>query len=356
MPISIYLFEIWGEWKLSVSWTRDTYVDGELVKHEEGGWTESWRELIARGEQINYVEVYERPLWEQLGFNTAVSGAKSLGTVFPISPEMLTIEPWYLYVHVTDPKKDPVITVPYKFELSIDPKGNVVATHVDPATAEEKDPCEKLRNQPIGGTIAGPGTASEGAGTRIFHPQDENSATPIELDLEGTKVTVDPNQETKTQEPTSSLDEANSETTPPDETGLSDELKKKLEKIHKGDFSDLTQEDLELLKKHPEYHPGSRALTPDEVKALKTKPSENDVDGDGIANEFDTMPNTPSNMYVDFKNSTVATIKKTGGNKVIIDNSSVEVIGESGGEPAIIEVLGVGLEVEPGTIFEFDFG
>jgi hypothetical protein len=40
-PIGVYMYEIWRDWKLNVSWTRDTYVDGELVNHEQGAWSES---------------------------------------------------------------------------------------------------------------------------------------------------------------------------------------------------------------------------------------------------------------------------------------------------------------------------
>lgn len=142
-PIAVFMYEIWRDWKLSVSWTRDTYVDNELVKHEEGGWTESWRELLARGEETIFGAVPEPPLWEQLGFTTAVSGAKSLGTLFPISPEMLQDQPWNLVIHVTDPKKDPVVTVPYVFQLTVGSKGVVVAEPVETSLANQQTDCDQ---------------------------------------------------------------------------------------------------------------------------------------------------------------------------------------------------------------------
>jgi len=138
-PIGFYLYEIWRDWKLNVSWTRDTYVNGEHVKHEEGGWTESWSELVARGEETVYGEV---PIWEQLGFTTAVSGARSLGTLFPVSPEMLASGPWNLVVHVSEPKKDPVTTVPYVFELGLDSKGRVTTTETASTLAHDKTDCD----------------------------------------------------------------------------------------------------------------------------------------------------------------------------------------------------------------------
>ncbi|MBL4671635.1 MAG: hypothetical protein JKX81_05205 [Arenicella sp.] len=140
-PIALYMYEIWKSWKLNVSWTRDTYINGEHVKHEEGGWTESWRELIQKGEETIYGEVQQAPLWQQLGFNTAVSGAKSLGSLFPVTPQMLANEAINLVVHVTDPKQDPVTTIPYVFRLSLGNKGQVLVEQVDNTTAAQGSPC-----------------------------------------------------------------------------------------------------------------------------------------------------------------------------------------------------------------------
>lgn len=140
-PIALFMYEIWQDWKLSVSWTRDTYVDGNLVKHEQGGWTESWRELIAKGEELIYALVQDTPIWEQLGFNTAVSGVRSLGTLFPVSPQMLANEPINLVVHVTTPKTNPVMTVPTIFQLSLDQRGRVQVDHVEQTLASSKGPC-----------------------------------------------------------------------------------------------------------------------------------------------------------------------------------------------------------------------
>ena len=146
VPVRLFMYEIWADWKLSVSWTRDTYVDGQLVKHEEGGWTESWRELIASGREIQYAEV---PIWEQLGFNTAVSGARSLGTLFEVSPEMLAQEPINLVIHVTDPKKDPVITFPYLFQVSLATDGKVVIEEVEETTVATSTVCTEGQTEPV---------------------------------------------------------------------------------------------------------------------------------------------------------------------------------------------------------------
>lgn len=141
VPIGLYLYEIWKSWKLTVSWTKDTYVDGEHVSHEEGGWSESWKELIAKGEEVIYGEVYDAPIWQQMGFNTAASGVRGLGTLFPVSPAMLREEPMNLVIHITDPDEDPVMTYPYVLRLSLGDDDTVLVEEIDQSRAMENEAC-----------------------------------------------------------------------------------------------------------------------------------------------------------------------------------------------------------------------
>ncbi|MEH6550710.1 MAG: hypothetical protein V7711_05870 [Pseudomonadales bacterium] len=136
-PIDLFLFKIWGEWELSVSWTKDTYVDGQHTSHQEGGWTESWIEDIAEGVIRGLQEVPIEPIWGQLGFNTASSGARSVGTVYPVSPEMLRAEPLDLVVHITNPKNDPVDTKPVILRLSLGDDGKVKIEYTGKTQARE---------------------------------------------------------------------------------------------------------------------------------------------------------------------------------------------------------------------------
>jgi len=143
-PIGYYMYEIWKNWKLTVSWTRDTFVNDKLVKHEEGGWTESWREKVGSGKETIYGEVPEAPIWEILGFNTATSGARALGTQFPVTADMLAAEPMSLVVHITNPKEDPVTTRPYIFTINVDSKGRIKLTQEEQTVADVKQPCEEM--------------------------------------------------------------------------------------------------------------------------------------------------------------------------------------------------------------------
>ncbi len=317
-PESLYLYEIWGEWKLSVSWTRDTYIDGEHVKHEEGGWTESWKELIAKGEYVNYVEVQTAPIWEQLGFNTATSGARSLGTLFPVSPEMLAHGPLDLFIHVTEPQADPVTTFPYHFRLSLDDKGRVVTEHVDDAIQTQPEPCKDrtvATVTPVGATISDADSSDDGDATQEKAESGEEEST---VSKGGTE---------------------------------SD--------------SEMSDEDVERSLKDPSTY--GRRLTPEEIAKLKTKPNPNDTDGDGIQNGIDTMPDVPSDSFI--AGTTVGRILDPAGQPVLVfgedggddplggsDGVRVEVGDAEGGGNPMVEILGVELELSPGTIFDASFG
>ncbi|MBL4671553.1 MAG: hypothetical protein JKX81_04780 [Arenicella sp.] len=285
-PIALYLYEIWKEWKLTVSWTRDTYVDNELVKHEEGGWNESGRELIARGEEMIYQEQYNQPLWQHLGFNTAVSGAKSLGTLFPVSPQMLKNEPMSLIVHVTQPKSDPVSTVPFMFMLSLNEVGKIIVEHVD-NTLALLNPCPEK-------AIVG------GDGNPITDENKEDSV--VEDDL---------------------------------------------------DFGDIELTDEEIKKLLVEPKDAKPQKIKDKLEGVE------DRDNDGIPDRIDVQPDVPSTIFFNPESNVIGRIVDANGNTVrIIDYEGggigVEVSG--GGEnDSTVEILGIELEVEPGTIFEASF-
>ena len=109
-PFAHYAYEFWGEWKLSVSWTRttETYQDGNLIDRDvdTGGFTSEWSELLASGSgvldlaefsQIEDLDRYQaalrdemgEPVWRSLGFGAPTSGARSVGTPFKLEPEQL---------------------------------------------------------------------------------------------------------------------------------------------------------------------------------------------------------------------------------------------------------------------------
>jgi hypothetical protein len=97
-----------------------------------------------------------------------------------------------------------------------------------------------------------------------------------------------------------------------------------------------------------------------ESNARKSLPG--DSDGDGIADEIDSKPNEYSDeLTIDNGEGLYAKIISRGGQTVKIISGAegvllIEVGTDGGSDPVIIEILGVELEVEPGTIFEANFG
>ncbi len=76
-PYQVLIFELWGEFTLSVSAWKETYQDGQLVSREHmGTTTSSWKELLG-----SYTAVIEgHAIWQRLGSILF----KNIGVVFAI--------------------------------------------------------------------------------------------------------------------------------------------------------------------------------------------------------------------------------------------------------------------------------
>lgn len=119
-PGQYLIFSLYRDWKLTVWWTHDRWVDGEHVLHEEGKDV-----TVGRDELGDFAVRYQGPegmsnsIWSQAGFNNASRGIQAIGAVFPITAQDLASSPCphYLQTHVTLPKEDPVRTVPFLHEI-----------------------------------------------------------------------------------------------------------------------------------------------------------------------------------------------------------------------------------------------
>lgn len=122
LPSEYLIFSLYRDWKLTVWWTHDRWVDGEHVLHEEGKEVTVGRdELGAFGTRYQGPEGARNSIWSQQGFNNASKGIQTLGAVFPLTAEQLMASPcpYYLQTHVTLPKEDPVRTVPFLHEIPV---------------------------------------------------------------------------------------------------------------------------------------------------------------------------------------------------------------------------------------------
>ncbi len=115
-PSDVHTCDLWGDWKLTVSWTRTTYVNNQVVDRQSGGWSRT-------GEFRIPGEAGGSPgLWRDLGFSNASGGARQIAMVYPI-PKGGLDEPLVFVVHVTRPGQKEVTTVPFLVRLRETPEG-----------------------------------------------------------------------------------------------------------------------------------------------------------------------------------------------------------------------------------------
>jgi len=148
MPSDYWLYEIWLEWSLTVWWSKDTYVDNQLVKHEQGGWQKEGKEMLGSG-IFDASKDIPKTAWGQLGFDRAFAGPRSIGATFagityPSTPDIETKQQMERYViHVSEPHLDPVITTPFAFYPKRGSDGKIAFT--------DQPPVYPLHRMKIGG-------------------------------------------------------------------------------------------------------------------------------------------------------------------------------------------------------------
>ncbi|MBI5753384.1 MAG: hypothetical protein HZA59_14760 [Hydrogenophilales bacterium] len=137
MPSDYWLYEIWLEWSLTVWWSKDTYVDNQLVKHEQGGWQKEGKEMLGSG-IFDASKDIPKTAWGQLGFDRAFAGPRSIGATFPgvsypSTPDTETKQTMERYViHVSEPHLDPVSTTPFTFYPKRGADGKIAFTDQAP--------------------------------------------------------------------------------------------------------------------------------------------------------------------------------------------------------------------------------
>lgn len=177
-PTSVGICDLWGEWKLTVSWTRDTYVDNQLVKHEQGGWSEGGRFALP-----GFASTAERPdgLWRRLGFSNASHGARMVALQYPVGAAELAASPLDLVVHVTRPSQEPVMTVPFAMTLAEGPQGFGL-TEAGPAGCPPAFPGTVIADgaRPMGGGLVQASNPAPGPATqaRDGRPKPMSDAEP----------------------------------------------------------------------------------------------------------------------------------------------------------------------------------
>ncbi|MCH8348424.1 MAG: hypothetical protein IH901_08055, partial [Proteobacteria bacterium] len=134
LPTSrIEVYKIWAKHTLTVSWTKSSYVNGNLVSQESGGWVESWTEDLGTFKRRVGADGFAAipPIWALSGYDRAHAGVRRVGAYFQLTPEAFQqARKLYLVIHITMPKADPVMTTPLIMELTPGADGAVVASPV----------------------------------------------------------------------------------------------------------------------------------------------------------------------------------------------------------------------------------
>ncbi|OYX50688.1 MAG: hypothetical protein B7Y97_06925 [Sphingomonas sp. 32-66-10] len=169
--------ELWGEWKLTVSWTRSTYVDGQLVSRESGGFSKGGLFSLPG---IVSTDAAPSGMWQQLGFSNAQAGARGVAMQYRVPAAELAQAPMNIVIHVTRPSQKMVDTVPFDLVMTEGPDG-IALTQAPP---EEDAACPPDEGSSAGmdeGAVAsGPETppTSLSGKTRVAGAESVGGRTP----------------------------------------------------------------------------------------------------------------------------------------------------------------------------------
>lgn len=187
-PQNVDICELWGEWKLTVSWTKTTYVDNQVVKQESGGWQKTGLFTLPGSMETG------DGIWQRLGFSNASHGARMIAMRYPLPPPETGDGPLSTVIHVTRPGRDPVDTVPFGLNFDEGP-GGIVFTRERPSdcpdgllladgphTAPRPPPASNPAPRPPPTTNETPPPPPEGE-----DPRDEDEECPWPTE----KITID---------------------------------------------------------------------------------------------------------------------------------------------------------------------
>jgi len=116
--VQVYqIWEAWGGWKMTVSWTKSYFEDGRLVRQEHGGWSTGW---------VNFYERYKSPsevpaIWKDFG-GKPFEGIRGVIADFKF-PEGFNPADWNLVAHVTTKDGASILTQPFVASMTAGNRG-----------------------------------------------------------------------------------------------------------------------------------------------------------------------------------------------------------------------------------------
>jgi hypothetical protein len=139
-PQRYEIYDLWNESSLSVSWSKTSTSNGNVVSQQSGGWSDSWSQdfsgFTANAEAAAGEASTVPGTWQQLGFDRAQGGVRQIGAYFNLSPQALSeMGETAIIVHTTRPLQDPVSTSPAQWVI---------------APGSDKQPALSAANRPEG--------------------------------------------------------------------------------------------------------------------------------------------------------------------------------------------------------------
>ena len=135
------IWEQWGVWKLTVSWTKSYYQDGQLVKQEKGGWSTPWN--IFRTQIKDPSEI--PGIWKDFG-GKPFEGTREVMSSFE-TPPGVQFDPadWNLVTHATtDAGNNQILTAPFVTGLGTDQNNNLIFKPMGQTVCESAPPSAPL--------------------------------------------------------------------------------------------------------------------------------------------------------------------------------------------------------------------
>jgi len=134
VPSDVGICELWGEWNLSVSWTRTTYVNNQVTSHESGGWGKA--DAFSLPGIVSSASAPDGT-WKRLGFSNASHGAREVALTYAAPTSAISAAPVDLVIHVTRPEQSPVATVPFILRMSEGQQGFAFTREAETACVQQ---------------------------------------------------------------------------------------------------------------------------------------------------------------------------------------------------------------------------
>ena len=135
------IWEQWGGWKLTVSWTKSYYENGRLVKQEKGGWSTPWNVFRTQVKDPGEIP----GIWKDFG-GKAFEGIRGVVSSFEPPPEIpFNPADWNLIAHATtDAGNNQIVTAPFVTGLGTDKDNNLTFQQRDRTVCESAPPSAPL--------------------------------------------------------------------------------------------------------------------------------------------------------------------------------------------------------------------